>query len=80
MRKKITLFIALVCFTLSFCFAQDVTVKGTIKDKSGEPIPGISVKVKNSKSAVSSGADGSFSITAPGTGTLIFSAVGYTTQ
>lgn len=77
---KITLFVILVCFAISFCFGQDINVRGTIKDKNGTGIPGISVKVKNSRTAVSSGPDGTFSIPAPSNGTLVFSAVGYTTQ
>ena len=80
MTKKLTLFMSLVCLAFNFCFAQNINVRGTIKDKNGTTIPGISVKVKNTKNAVSTGTDGSFTIAAPANGTLVFSAVGFATQ
>lgn len=80
MRKKITLLIGLVVFICSFCFAQDLSVKGTIKDKSGNPMPGVSVTVKNTKIGASTNGDGNYSITVPANSTLVFTAVGYTTQ
>ena len=80
MSKRITLLISLVCFGISFCFGQDIMLRGTIKDKSGASLPGISVKVKNSKTATSSGVDGNFAITVPANGTLVISAVGFITQ
>ncbi|RZJ92750.1 MAG: SusC/RagA family TonB-linked outer membrane protein [Chryseobacterium sp.] len=80
MRKKITLLISLACFVLFCAHAQENTIRGTVKDKSGIGIPGISVKIKNAKTGVSTGANGGFTISAPATATLIFSAVGFTTQ
>ncbi len=80
MKKKITLIFSLACFVFTFSFAQEIAVKGIIKDKAGSPIPGISVRVKNSKTAVSSGPEGTFSIIANPAATLVFSAVGYLTQ
>jgi len=80
MSKKLTLFITMVCFAVNLCFAQDINVKGTIKDKSGAPLPGVSVKVKDTKTAVSSGTSGNFSISCPPTATLIISAVGFASQ
>jgi len=80
MRKTITLLIALVCFVFTLCFGQSIAVKGTIKDKAWVGLPGISVKVKNAQTAVSSRADGSFLISVLPNATLVFSAVGFTTQ
>jgi TonB-linked SusC/RagA family outer membrane protein len=80
MRKKITLLISMVLITCVFCFAQDVAIKGSIKDKNGTPLPGVSVTVKNSKSGVSSNGNGEYSISAPGNSTLVFSMIGYKIQ
>ncbi|KQS37014.1 SusC/RagA family TonB-linked outer membrane protein [Pedobacter sp. Leaf194] len=80
MRKRLTFLITLVCFTFSLCFSQEMNVRGTVKDKSGIGIPGISVKVKDTRTAVSTGGDGSFSIAVPQNAALVFSAVGYASQ
>ncbi|MFD0939203.1 SusC/RagA family TonB-linked outer membrane protein [Pedobacter boryungensis] len=80
MRKKITLLISMVLFTYVCCFAQDIVIKGSIKDKNGSPLPGVSVTVKNSKSGASSNGDGEYSISAPGNSTLVFSMIGYKIQ
>ncbi|WP_421944237.1 SusC/RagA family TonB-linked outer membrane protein [Pedobacter sp.] len=80
MRKQITLLFSLVCFMFSLAYAQQVNIKGTIRDKSGAAIPGVSVKVKNATSGVSSGGEGEFTISASQQATLIFSAVGYASQ
>ena len=70
----------LVCFfllLLQVCFAQNVTVKGTIVTQTGEPLQGVSVMVKGSQNGTATGSDGSFEILAPPTGTLVFSYVGF---
>lgn len=76
MRKATLLLAGLLCLLQSL-FAQ-TTLKGTVVDaKDGMPVPGVTVGVKNSKTAVVTGSDGSFSITAPPGATLQFSSVGY---
>jgi TonB-linked SusC/RagA family outer membrane protein len=80
MKKRITLLIVffLSAYVLSFGQGRDVT--GTVKEKDGSPLPGVSVKLKNSKIGASTGADGRYSISVSGNAVLIFSAVGFTTQ
>jgi len=80
MRKKITLTLSCLFLLVSFCIAQNLRINGTITDKSGAAMPGVSVKLKNGSAAVSSGADGKFTIEVPATGTIILSAVGFITQ
>ncbi|RZK57095.1 MAG: TonB-dependent receptor, partial [Pedobacter sp.] len=80
MRKKVTLLVSMVLTAFTFCFAQDVVVKGSIKDKDGAPLPGVSVNVKSSKNAVSSNGDGAYAIGAPPSSTLVFTMLGYVTQ
>lgn len=79
MRKTVTLLV-MVLTAFSFCYAQDVVIKGSIKDKSGAPIPGVSVNVKNSKLATSSNGDGMYSINAAPNQTLVFTMLGFKTQ
>lgn len=61
---------------------QKKTIKGVVKDESGETLPGVSVQVKGTFSGVASDNDGKFELTVedkPGL-TLIFSFVGMKTQ
>ena len=65
---------------VSVSFAQQkVTGKVTGGDTGGG-LSGATVKVKGSSTAVSTGADGSYSISAPASATLEISYVGYESQ
>lgn len=56
----------------------DITVTGTVKDKSGKPIPGVSVIVKGNKGrGTSTDATGKFVLSVPEKAMLVFSAIGY---
>lgn len=56
-------------------------INGTVLDESGNPLPGVTVKIKGTQQATSTDLSGKFSINAPsGNGTLVFSFVGYNTQ
>lgn len=78
MKKRITLLIVFVLMSCVLSFAQDRTTKGVVQDKQAAPIPGVSIRLKNSNSGTSSAGDGSYIISAPANAVLIFSAVGYT--
>ncbi len=54
-----------------------ITVTGKITNSNGEPVPGVSVRIKGSSTGTSSTNDGSYSITVPDGATLQFSSVGY---
>lgn len=57
------------------------TITGTVTDDATIPLPGVTVKFKGSTIAVSTDAQGKYSITVPDPkGTLIFTYLGYTTQ
>lgn len=61
-------------------FAQDITVKGTVKDENGEPIPGAAVVDKqNGKNGVVTDIDGKFTITVAAEGFLEISSLGFAT-
>ncbi|MEJ7693713.1 TonB-dependent receptor plug domain-containing protein, partial [Daejeonella sp.] len=58
-----------------------VIVTGKVVDEKGDPLPGVTVKVKSNTVGTSTGLDGLFSLQAPDDkGTLIFSFLGYLTQ
>lgn len=55
-------------------------VRGKIIDETGQPLPGVSIKIKGSASGVSSGTDGTFSIEVPDKSIIEISYIGYLTQ
>jgi len=60
---------------------KPVKVTGKILDEKGEPLPGVTIKVKGENTVTASGSDGSFAITAPSNNAvLVFSFIGYATQ
>ena len=69
----------LLCLFPLGALAQSL-IKGTVKDVSGDPIIGASVKVQGSKSGVITDFDGNFSIQADNNATLVISYIGYTTE
>jgi len=62
-------------------WAQDVAVAGKItSSEDGSALPGVNVVVKGTTNGTVSDATGSYSISAPATGTLVFTFIGLTTQ
>lgn len=58
-----------------------VPVKGTVKDKDGQPIPGVTIQVKGTGVGTVSTPEGTFSLNAPDANvTLLFSYIGYDPQ
>ena len=77
---------ALRMFTLSAglllsasAFAQSITVKGNVKDETGEPVLGATVRVVGQKNGAVTDLDGNFSIAADAKSELEISYVGYET-
>src|SRR5690606_35848284 len=58
----------------------DVTVKGTVTDASGEPIPGVTVSIPGTGIGTATDLDGNYSLTVPEGSTLVFSFIGFTSQ
>jgi len=76
-RLSLILLIALF-FTASDLLGQTIQITGTIKDASGETIPGASVKVKDAKTSVQSDNNGKYSIAVPNTqAVLVFTYIGF---
>jgi TonB-dependent starch-binding outer membrane protein SusC len=56
-------------------------VRGSIKDPKGTPLPGVTIRVKNTSAGATSGPDGAFTVTLPeGRDTLQISYLGYLSQ
>lgn len=57
------------------------TVKGTVKDKSGEPLIGVSIILKGTSTATLTDIDGNYTLSVPqDNATLEFTYIGYTAQ
>ena len=67
----------LVAMTLSLsAWAQNISVSGTVTDKSGEPVIGAYVLVQGTTNGTSTDIDGKYQLNAPAKGTLVFTMVG----
>jgi TonB-linked SusC/RagA family outer membrane protein len=57
-----------------------ISVTGRVTDDKGEPVPGVSVRVKDGSTGTATDANGRFTIKAPSNGSLVFSALGFAPQ
>ena len=60
--------------------AQNITVKGSVKDATGEPLIGVNVLQVGTTNGVISDFDGNFELNVPSNAKLSFSFIGYKTQ
>jgi TonB-linked SusC/RagA family outer membrane protein len=59
----------------------DIQVQGVVRDETGQPVPGVSVRVKGTSTVVATDANGRFSLSVPATASVLtFSFIGYDTQ
>lgn len=61
-------------------FKADIQISGTVKDASGETLPGVSVSVKGGGKTVVTDAMGKYSITVPENATLVFNYIGFSAK
>ncbi len=78
-KKHLILVLAGLCLALGMN-AQNITVKGSVKDSAGEPVIGAGVIVKGTTQGVSTDLDGNYSINCAPNATLVFSNIGLETQ
>lgn len=76
--KVVLQIFTLLVFGLSY--GQDISISGTVSDKSGLGIPGVNVVVKGTTNGVVTDFDGNYSISAQNGAVLVFSYIGYTTK
>ena len=67
-------------FLCAGVFAQNVTVKGVVKDAAGEPLTGVSILVEHTSIGTTTDIDGKYELSAPKDATLVFFFLGYETQ
>ncbi|NMH87677.1 SusC/RagA family TonB-linked outer membrane protein [Flavivirga algicola] len=81
MRVK-NYYLVLVCFVFGIIstFAQERTITGKAVDQDNLPLPGATIRVKNSTQGTSTDFDGVYSIKVNQGETLVFSFVGYENQ
>jgi TonB-linked SusC/RagA family outer membrane protein len=61
-------------------FKADIQISGTVKDASGETLPGVSVSVKGGGKTVVTDAMGKYIITVPENATLVFNYIGFSAK
>ena len=59
---------------------NQATIKGVVKDETGLPLPGVSVKIKGTSNGTQTSADGTYTINAQAGDVLVFTYVGYLTK
>ena len=60
---------------------QGITITGTVKDNTGDPLPGVNINVKGATIGVVSDNNGTFTLLVPSEqSVLVFSYIGFTTQ
>lgn len=79
MRKIQRLLAALFCMLISIAAtAQDQTISGVIRDAAdNSPLPGVSIRIKGSRTGTTTSANGSYSIKAKKGQVLVFSFLGF---
>ena len=67
----------MLLLSVGYTQAQDVQVSGTVADETGSPLPGVTILLKGTTRGTTTDLDGKYSITAPSSGVLVFSFIGY---
>ena len=71
----------LLAMAMPICaVAQNVTVKGQVKDETGEPLMAAAVSEVGTTNGTSTDLNGNYTITVPSNSTLQFSFMGYASQ
>lgn len=79
-RRLLMMLVLIMGLFIQPLFAQTRTVKGTVTDESGIPMPGVTIVIKNTTQGVTTDFDGKYTIQAKQGDVLVFSYVGFSTQ
>ncbi|MEP1260024.1 SusC/RagA family TonB-linked outer membrane protein, partial [Algoriphagus sp.] len=80
MKSKLYTYLSvlfLLLLSISTGYAQEVQVRGTVYDESGQPLPGATILLKGTTTGTTSDLDGKYSIGVSPNGILVFSFIGY---
>ena len=80
MKNFTWLFFLLLLGASGLVQAQTKTVTGKVTDAKGGTLPGVTIIVRGTRQGASTNAEGTYSIAAADTATLVFSSVGYSSQ
>jgi TonB-linked SusC/RagA family outer membrane protein len=78
--NKFSLIAIFVLFSISTIFAQQISIKGIVKDNQGQPLPGATVQVKGTTLGTITDANGNFLLSSKNNETIIISCIGYESQ
>jgi len=79
-RRGSMLFLLLFGLAISFAYAQERTVTGTVTSEEGG-LPGVNIVIQGTVTGAVTNVDGNYSIVVPGPdAVLVFSSIGFTTQ
>lgn len=71
----------IIVLSRNFEINRQIAVQGKVTDPNGEPLAGVSIKIKGTALGTTTDADGNYSINSPQNyGTLIFSYIGFSTH
>src|SRR5258706_1288591 len=79
MRNSLYLLAGMLLLFSNISLAQQ-EVTGKVTDENGLPLPGATIKIKNSRSGTSAALDGTFKLNTASNAVLVVSAVGYDTK
>ena len=79
LKRSIGLLSFLLMIPVWVC-AQNITVKGTVKDTSGESMPGVNVLQVGTTNGIITDINGQYQMSVPSNAKLTFSFIGYVTQ
>ena len=77
MRKRLLMLAGLFILLAQTVFAQTVEVSGRITDNKGEPIAGVSVTEKGTRSGTTTNAGGNFKLLTKEKAVLVFTSIGF---
>lgn len=77
--KQIILLLLFFTFSGTMAYAQN-EVSGTVLDRNGDPIPGVTIYVKGTETGTITGINGDYKINVPKEAVLRFSFIGYLTE
>ncbi|WP_020603732.1 SusC/RagA family TonB-linked outer membrane protein [Spirosoma spitsbergense] len=80
MKNPVKLVVLLLLLGQSYAFAQTSRITGKVTGPDNEGLPGVNVQVAGTTTGTATDAAGNFVLNAPGTASLIFSNIGYTSQ
>ncbi len=80
MKKKISVLAVILLAVIAMAFSGSVTIKGTVTDENGHPLPGVNVVIKGTRNGTLTDQHGRYMITSVNEiRILVFSYSGYST-